>query len=389
MLEPAHIVGVSKRTYVPATPRRLDLGHDLRRTGTNGSPPYPIKVCGRRRLRVLLCGMLALLLLVVAAFSTVHQQLNDTPAAQPRPHAQEGSRYLSTISWPQQGQGALVLDDGRPKWSPHEQPAPIASVAKVMTAYLVLKRYPLSGLQDGFTITVTTAQAQAEAQDAAEGGSVVAVRAGEKLTERQLLEALLIPSGNNIARMLATLIAGSETRFLAEMNAEARALGMGRTIYTDPSGFDPSTASTAADQVRLFQHAMRFQVFREVVSTASVTLPVAGVVRNFNPLIAEGYGGKTGSDAAAGGCLAFFTHVTIGGRRHMAIGVVLGQGEGSETSAVLAAAAKAAMQLVDSVAPANSARFPGRSSKKRAGGAGACGMRGGCPSVPPLVGSSK
>ena len=129
----------------------------------------------------------------------------------------------------------------------------------------------------------------------------MAVQAGEQLTERQLLEALLIPSGNNIARMLAARVAGSETRFIAEMNAEARALGMDHTIYTDPSGFDPSTVSTAADQLRVFQRAMRFPVFRQIVSMASVTLPVAGTLTNYNPLIAEGYAGKTGSDSAAGG----------------------------------------------------------------------------------------
>ena len=179
----------------------------------------------------------------------------------------------------------------------------------------------------------------------------MAVAAGEQLTERQLLEALLIPSGNNIAEMLASQVAGSETRFVAEMNAEARALGMDYTTYTDPSGFDPSTVSTAADQLRVFQPAMRFPVFRQIVSMASVTLPVAGTVTNFNPLIAEGYAGKTGSDSAAGGCLAFFTHVTVGGRRLTAVGVVLGQGQGSDTSAILAAAGDAAQQLVQSAAP--------------------------------------
>ena len=255
-----------------------------------------------------------------------------------------------------------MLGNGRPAASPHEQPVPIASLAKVMTAYLTLERYPLSGAQDGFTITVTAAQAQAEAQDAAQDQSVVAVQAGEQLTERQLLEALLIPSGNNIARMLAAQVAGSETRFVAEMNAEARALGMDHTIYTDPSGFDPSTVSTAADQLRVFQRAMRFPVFRQIVSMASVTLPVAGTLTNYNPLIAEGYAGKTGSDSAAGGCLAFFTHVTVGGRRLTAVGVVLGQGQGSDTSALLAAAGEAAEQLVDSVAPASSVRPPRNSS---------------------------
>jgi D-alanyl-D-alanine carboxypeptidase (penicillin-binding protein 5/6) len=238
--------------------------------------------------------------------------------------------------------------------SPHEQPVPIASLAKVMTAYLTLRRYPLSAAQDGFTTTISPAQAQAEAEDAAEGQSVVAVRTGEQLTERQLLEALLIPSGNNIARMLAAQVAGSETRFLAEMNAEARALGMDHTIYTDPSGFDPSTVSTAADQLRVFQRAMHFPVFRQIVAMARVTLPIAGTVTNYNPLIAEGYAGKTGSDSAAKGCLAFFTPVTVSGHRLIAVGVVMGQGEGSDTSALLAAAGDAAEQVVDSVvAPGN------------------------------------
>ena len=243
-----------------------------------------------------------------------------------------------------------MLGDDPPRASPLERPVPIASLAKVMTAYVTLERYPLSGGQDGFTITVTAAQAQAEAEDAAQGQSVVALRAGEQLTERQLIQALLIPSGNNIAEILAARVDGSETGFVAGMNAEARKLGMGRTIYTDPSGFDPGTVSTAGDQLRMFRRAMRFPTFRQIVSTATVTLPVAGTLTNYNPLIAEGYAGKTGSDSAAAGCLAFFTHVTVGGRRLTAVGVVLGQGEGSDTRALLAAAGEAAQRLVDSLA---------------------------------------
>jgi D-alanyl-D-alanine carboxypeptidase (penicillin-binding protein 5/6) len=305
----------------------------------------------RARRRRLLLGVVLVALLA----HTAGQLLNDTghvrmPTARTRndhPRA-----YLSAVSWPQQGQAALVLGNGRPAASPHEQPAPIASLAKVMTAYLTLKRYPLSGAQDGFTIMITAAEAQAEAQDADLDQSVVAVQAGEQLTERQVLEALLIPSGNNIAQILATEVAGSEPSFIAEMNAEARTLGMYRTVYTDPSGWDSSTVSTAADQLRVFQRAMRFPVFREIVSMVSVTLPVAGAVTNFNPLIADGYGGKTGSDSAAGGCLAFFTNVTVGGRPVTAVGVVMGQGQGSDTSAILAAAGDAATQLVESAAPA-------------------------------------
>ena len=278
------------------------------------------------------------LLLATTAFAAAHH----------RPK-RDMSTQVSQAGWPLRGQAAFVLGNDRPAASPHQQSVAIASLAKVMTAYLTLKRYPLSRAEDGFAITVTAAEAQATVEDAAQAQSVVAVGPGEQLTERQLLEALLIPSGNNVADMLANLMAGSETSFVAEMNAEARRLGMDHTTYTDPSGFDPGTVSTAADQLRVFQRAMRFPVFRQIVSMASVTLPVAGTLTNFNPLIAEGYAGKTGSDSAAGGCLAFFTQVTVAGRRQTAAGVVLGQGQGRDTSALLAAAGQAAEQLVDSV----------------------------------------
>jgi D-alanyl-D-alanine carboxypeptidase (penicillin-binding protein 5/6) len=307
---------------------------------TTGRRIQPTAYRVRRRRRLLLCAVLAVPLANVG-FAAARYLLNDKARA-----------YDSVVGRPRRGQAALVVGGDRPAASPHERPVPIASLAKVMTAYLVLKHYPLSGAQDGFTITITEAQAQAEAEDAAEKQSVVAVAAGEQLTERELLEALLIPSGNNIAEMLAVQVAGSETRFLADMNAEARRLGMAHTMYTDPSGFDPSTVSTAADQLRVLQEAMRFPAFRQIVSMPSVTLPVAGTLTNYNPLIAEGYVGKTGSDSAAQGCLAFFTHVTVGGRRMTAVGVVLGRGEGGDTRVLLAAAGEAAKQLVQSVVAA-------------------------------------
>ncbi len=311
----------------------------------------------RVRRRRLLLGEVLVVVLAAWAFAVAGQLLDEKPSMPSKssvlnkPSMLNNVRsYASAVSWPQQGQAALVLGSGRPAASPHQQPVPIASVAKVMTAYLVLKRYPLSGAQDGFTITITAAQAQDDVQDTAENQSGVAVAAGEQLTERQLLEALLIPSGNNIARILAAQVAGSEASFVAEMNAEARALGMDHTTYTDPSGWDTGTVSTAADQLRVFEQAMHFPVFRQIVSMAGVTLPVAGTVTNFNPLIADGYGGKTGSDSAAGGCLAFFTNVTVGGRPVTAVGVVLGQGQGGDTSQILAAAGNAAEQLVQSAA---------------------------------------
>jgi serine-type D-Ala-D-Ala carboxypeptidase (penicillin-binding protein 5/6) len=262
-----------------------------------------------------------------------------------------------TPAWPAAGEAALVVPGlGSLGSAGGDQPRPTASLAKVMTAYLTLKNYPLSQSGGGFTLTVTPADAQAEAEDAREDQSVVAVRAGEQLDERQLLQALLIPSGDNIAQILAAYEAGSVSSFVAEMNSTARALGMDNTTYTDPSGYQPTTVSDASDQLRVFRTAMRFAVFRQIVSTPSVTLPVAGTVRNYDPLLSEGYDGKTGSDSEAEGCLAFFKYLTVDGRRLTMIGVVLGQGEGGVTSVILDAAGVAAEHLVGSVAPAIRAR---------------------------------
>jgi serine-type D-Ala-D-Ala carboxypeptidase (penicillin-binding protein 5/6) len=260
-------------------------------------------------------------------------------------------------AWPVAGQAALVVQGiGSLGSAGGREPRPIASVAKVMTAYLTLERYPLSGSGGGFTLTVTPAEVRDEQDGAERDESDVPVRAGERLDERELLEALLIPSGDNIARLLAVHQAGSVASFVAEMNRTAQDLGMRETTYTDPSGYAPTTVSDASDQLRLFERVMRFAAFRQIVSMARVTLPVAGTVENYDPLIAEGYDGKTGSDTAAGGCLAFFKHVTIGGRRLTVVGVVLGQGYGGVTPVILASAATAAERLVGSVTAAIGAR---------------------------------
>ena len=110
--------------------------------------------------------------------------------------------------------------------------------------------------------------------------------------------------------MLAAHVAGSETRFITEMNDTAHALGMRHTTYTDPSGLEPSTVSTAADQLRVFQRAMRFAVFRQIVSMASVTLPVAGTLTNYDPLIDEGYAGRPGpTPRREDACGRLFSHL--------------------------------------------------------------------------------
>jgi D-alanyl-D-alanine carboxypeptidase (penicillin-binding protein 5/6) len=267
-----------------------------------------------------------------------------TAAATPRTTSATSAR-----PWPSHGQAAYRLGAGRMRVGPHVHEAPIASVAKVMTAYLVLRADPLRPGTDGFVLHVRRRDVRDERRRAAQDQSVVAVRAGERLTERQALLALLLPSANNIAIMLARRVGGSVRGFVRRMNRTARRLGMRRTRYTDPSGFLSSTRSTAPDQLRLATAALRGRTFRRMVDRRHARIPVAGRIENTDTLLGtDGFVGvKTGSTNAAGGCFVLRSWRRIHGRRVAMTGVVLGQ-PGPD---LISAGLRAAKRLVDQVAP--------------------------------------
>jgi D-alanyl-D-alanine carboxypeptidase (penicillin-binding protein 5/6) len=251
-----------------------------------------------------------------------------------------GEAVPSTV-WPAFGQAAFVQSgQSQVQAGPNQHAAAIASVAKVMTAYLVLRDHPLRPGEDGPAITLTDADVADTERRRGQYESVVSIAAGERLTELEALQALLLPSANNIAAVLARWHAGSKDRFVAQMNATARSLGMTHTRYSDPSGYDDATVSTAADQVRIVDRAMRLPVFASIVATPSATLPVAGTVHNTNTLLGHNgfVGVKTGSDDAAGGCFAFRAIRWIDGKRTTITGVVLGQPGHDQIAAGLAAA---------------------------------------------------
>jgi D-alanyl-D-alanine carboxypeptidase (penicillin-binding protein 5/6) len=302
-------------------------------------------------------GLVACLLVVVAAIAAA--VLHRSPASSSSPPAARalGEAVPSTV-WPPDGQAAVQIGQSQVHVGPNQHAAPIASVAKVMTAYVVLRDHPLQLGQDGPTITLTDADVADTDRRAGRDESVVPVAAGERLTELQALGALLVPSANNIAAVLARWDAGSAERFVARMNAAARSLGMTHTDYTDPSGYEDTTVSTAADQVRIVDRAMGLPVFARIVATPSATLPIAGTVRNTDALLGhDGFVGvKTGSDDAAGGCFAFRAVRWIDGRRTTITGVVLGQPGHDQIAAGLVAADA----MVDRIAGRRATPDPGQ-----------------------------
>ena len=298
-----------------------------RRAGRHVKRPEAGAARRKLRSRVLIAGAV----IVVAAVAWVGVQLLRPVPPMTLTASITTMRVLPGVAprpdWPGRAEAAVGLP-GTGLLGTHggSQPVPIASLAKIMTGYVVLNGHPLPAGGSGPVITVTAADAAAYASDRRQRQSVVKVMPGETLTERQALEAMLIPSGNNIAWMLARWDAGSQPAFVAKMNARARSLGLSQTRYADASGADPATVSTAADQFRLTVRAMQIPAFRQIVAMPQVTLPVADLAYNVNAALGhDGITGvKTGSSSQAGGCLAFAAIRTVDGGQVTIVGAVLG-----------------------------------------------------------------
>jgi D-alanyl-D-alanine carboxypeptidase (penicillin-binding protein 5/6) len=319
-----------------------------------GTAPSEVPV-GRRR-RWLLAALAAGVLLVVLVALACVQLARPVPRAALRlaaPASLTVPGRLTDLPWPAQGQARLDVEGiGTLGASGGGRSVPIGSVAKVMTAYVVLIDHPLEAGQPGPSITVGAADVADYHARIPSGQSLLPVAAGEQLSEREALQALLLPSANNVAQILANWDGGADA-FVAKMNATASSLGLVATHYTDPSGFAPTTVSSAADQTVLAQRAMRLPAFAEIVAQPSATLPVAGTVRNWNSLLGTDgvFGIKTGSTDEAGGNLVFAAHLTVAGRPLTVVGAVLNQ-PGAATSEQLAAVNDVTRRLLAAAARA-------------------------------------
>lgn len=253
---------------------------------------------------------------------------------------------VNQLVWPSVGSAALVIpgEDVAQSW--HNQVVPIASLTKLMTAYVVLKQLPLGIGQTGPCITVSEDDvANYEALSAQDESSVYVVE-GETLCESDLLNGLLVHSASNYAVLLANMVSGNTTDFVARMNSTAASLGLKGTHYADVSGFDPGSVSTALDQAKLAIDLMKSPLVRAIVDQPDVTLPVAGTVDSFTPYVGVDnvIGVKSGRTAAAGGCDVMAMTYLQGTKTKTLYAVVLGQ-EGGD---LLGPAGDAALALAQS-----------------------------------------
>jgi serine-type D-Ala-D-Ala carboxypeptidase (penicillin-binding protein 5/6) len=174
-----------------------------------------------------------------------------------------------------------------------DEPRPVASITKLMTVLVALRNASPEAI-----VTVPAAAARV-------GESSISLRAGERMTVRDLAIAALVPSANDAATALALHAGrGSLPRFVAMMNAEARSLGLKNTRFRNPHGLDESGhVSTARDVVTLLRAALEVPVIRRYAAAREATISGGRVVESTDGLLARVrglVGAKTGHTGGAG-----------------------------------------------------------------------------------------
>lgn len=295
---------------------------------------------------VLLCVLIGLEAYLYTQIPLVAPQVRALSAA---------SSPAPTLPWPTYGQAALGAQGySYIQTNGEQKPAPIASVAKMVTALAVLKQKPLTAGQQDPTLTLGPADIAYYQNYVTNDGSVVLVADGEQIGEYQALEAMLLPSANNMADSLATWAFGSMPAYTTFANKYLTSFGTQNTHMADASGFSPDTVSSAQDLVKIGKAVMANPVLAQIVGLRTADVPVAGTIYNTNWLIgSDGITGiKTGNTDQAGGCFMFAATHQISGHAITIVGAVMNAPDlvtAMQDSRTLVQAADSNFQLVTAV----------------------------------------
>ncbi|MEV7416873.1 hypothetical protein [Streptomyces sp. NPDC089919] len=316
----------SERTKQQPMPPRPPL--DMLAELSNNPPPPPSALRTTIR-RFKIWTPLVVLLAIVFVVVQLVRPLPDPKLVMTAKENYSFAGEKPTLPWPEDGQAYMAAAGLGTVGSFGEQkPVPIASVTKSMTAYIILRDHPLKRGEKGPMIDIDQAAEDEGRKDKSDNESTLnTVQKGQQISEYDALAALMIPSANNIARLLARWDAGDQAAFVKKMNDTARELGMANTTYTDPSGLDATTVSTAEDQVKLGLKLVEIKALMDITKLPYWVDPSGKKWRNWNDLVPYNgaLGIKTGSTTAAGGNLLFAAHKMVGKTDQLIVGAVLAQ----------------------------------------------------------------
>ena len=281
----------------------------------------------RRKRRTKTVSKLLLLPFILIVLGGSFNYLRPLPA--PALSRTQITSQLGTVSldWPSDGSIAAIGAVGYGVLASNgSSQFPTASTAKLITALTVLKKMPLQLNETGPTITITSNDVNIYNNYLSQDGSVTKVVVGEQISEYQALQALLLPSADNIADTLAIWAFGSLQNYQLNATQEIQSLGLSNTVVgTDASGLSPTTLSTPSDLVLLGSAALQNPVIAQIVGQTSADLPNIGTVYNVNSLLGrDGIDGiKTGNSDQAGGVYLFSAPVEIGSQTVTIVGAIV------------------------------------------------------------------
>ena len=200
---------------------------------------------------------------------------------------------VANLPWPEVGQAALLVGDDETPLTAGDgdtvlEPAPTASLAKVVTVMTILDKQPLAPGEDGPSYEFGWADKQQYDSLLWSGESVLQVPVDGTLTYRQILEGIMLASaGNYVNKLVDNLWDFNRDAFRADALLWLQEHGLSDTNLVDPTGINPQTRSTATDLVKIAKIAMQDPTFAEIVGEDEVVLPGAGLVENSNPLLGE------------------------------------------------------------------------------------------------------
>ncbi|MDE1924915.1 MAG: serine hydrolase [Patescibacteria group bacterium] len=268
-----------------------------------------------------------LVLIVVCTFIAGIWWTLTRPTVIPSPLIQES---LGAVTWPTFGQSAVgIVGSSTVETHGAQTRMPTASTAKLITALVVLQAKPLSLGQSGPVLVMSRNDiALLNRYIALDGSKIGKVLIGERLSEYQMLESMMLPSADNMADSLAIWAYGSLPAYSAAANAYLVSHGLTDThVGTDASGLDPSTVSTAHDMVIIGELAMQNHVLAEIVEKQSVGgFPSVGTIKNTDTLLGQSgiVGIKTGNSDQQGGAFVGAANVSVNGQTETIVTALYG-----------------------------------------------------------------
>jgi serine-type D-Ala-D-Ala carboxypeptidase (penicillin-binding protein 5/6) len=213
-----------------------------------------------------------------------------------------------------------------------DEPRPIASISKLITALVVLEQRPLSGPGDpGPTLTFGAADYALYDKYYVLGASIAEMPRGSSMSLHNALEAMLIVSACNYAEAVSTWAFGSQAAFLRATRTWLANNGLPNTTIVEPTGIDPRNTSTPADMIALGKIAHAHPVISEIAKMTSLRVPnIPPMTATNTALGRDGITGiKTGTLEEHGSNLLFSATLDVGLPEPLeVIGIVLGAEDG-------------------------------------------------------------